>query len=324
MSSGVSGMESLVVAVSQHGSSILFFVVLAEAIGLPVPAALGLLVAGGASAQGALPPGRMIATGLAAMLIGDNLLFFAGRYTGWWLLSVLCRFSLNPEACILRSADTFYKRGRVILLFAKFLPGLNTMAPPLAGSMNLPVVQFFLLDFTGAALYVLTYFGLGYLFSDFLAVIMRGYSTVEVLVGWLVAVFFALWLANRIRVWIKSRNESPVPLIAPEEVASRPAVAIFDVRSHGYYEHGTMRIKGSIRLEPNALAEHIQLLPRDREIVLYCTCLREATAVRVARILAERGIPSAVIEGGLSAWKKASLPLEPVPAEEVVLLPKFA
>lgn len=317
-------MEFLVLAVATHGYSILFFVVLAESIGLPVPAALGLLVAGAASVHGAFHPAPMILTGIAAMLIGDNLLFVLGRHTGWWLLSMLCRFTLNPEACILRSADAFYRRGRIILLFAKFLPGLNTMAPPLAGSMNLPFVQFFPLDLTGASVYVLTYFTVGYLFSDFLASLMRGYSIMGNVVGWAIAILFTVWIANRIRMWLKERNESPVPLISPAEVAARENVAIFDVRSHGYYEEGTTRIKGSSRLEPNALTEQLSLLPRDREIVLYCTCLREATAVRVARSLALQGIPSAVIKGGLGAWKKASLPMEAVPADEMVFLPKFA
>src|SRR5882724_8464768 len=133
-------MESLVLAVAKYGYSILFGVVLAESIGLPIPAALGLLVAGAARAHGTQAVWQMIATGIVAMLIGDNVLFVLGRHTGWRLLSLLCRFSLNPEVCILRSADAFYRRGRVILLFAKFLPGLNTMAPPLAGSMNLPFI----------------------------------------------------------------------------------------------------------------------------------------------------------------------------------------
>ncbi len=316
-------MESLVLAVARYGHSILFCIVLAESLGLPIPAALGLLVAGGASARGALHPGEMIATGIGAMLIGDNLLFMAGRHTGWWLLGMLCRFSLNPEGCILRSADTFYRRGRIILVFAKFLPGINTMAPPLAGSMNLPFLQFFALDTAGASLYILTYFGIGYLFSDFLKVIMRGYSTAGSAMAWLTGAFVVVWIANRVRLFLQSRKELPVPMITPEEAAGRANVSIFDVRSHGYYEQGTQRIKGSVRLEPNALMDHIGLLPRDREIVLYCTCLREATAVRVARHLAEKGIPSAVLEGGLSAWKKASLPMEPVPQDEMVLLPKF-
>lgn len=322
-------MESLTGAIAQHGYSILFFVVLAESIGLPIPAAIGLLVAGAASAHGAhgsapLHPGQVLFMAYSAMMIGDNLLFFGGRATGWWLLGVLCRVSLNPEACVMRSADQFYKRGRVILLFAKFLPGISTMSAPLAGSMGMPHWQFLALDVAGASVYILSYFGAGYLFSDFLAAIERGYSTAGSMAGWLIGVLIVVWIANRIRIWLSARKESPVPKLTPHEVASRDNVVIYDVRSHGYYDQGTMRIRGSQRLEPNALSEQWKQLPRDREIVIYCTCLREATAVKVARELAEHGIPSAVLEGGLSAWKKASLPLEPVPLDEVVMLPKFS
>ncbi len=317
-------MEGLLLLLEQHGYAILFGMVLAESLGMPVPAALALLGAGGAASRGLLHPGAVFGTGLVAMLIGDTLLFLAGRYTGWWLLGMLCRFSLNPEACILQSAEIFHRRGRVILLFAKFLPGVNTMAAPLAGSMNLPAKQFFPLDFLGASLYVGGWFGVGYLFSGVLRQIASGYSSMGTLMGWVAAGLFALWLGNRVRLWLKSRNETPVPTVHPHEVAGNPSVVIYDVRSHGYYDAGTMRIQGSLRLEPNALAEHIGMLPREREIVLYCTCVNEATAVRVARMLAERGIPSSVLVGGLGAWKKADLPLEPVPATDVVMLPKFA
>ena len=240
------------------------------------------------------------------------------------LLGFLCRVSLNPEACISKSADAFYKRGRIMLVFAKFFPGISTMAPPLAGSMNMPPAQFFALDFAGACLYICTYFGAGYLFSDFLSSLMRGYSMAGNFVGWIVGALLLIWIGNRIRIWNGSRHESPVAMLDPREVAARDNAMIFDVRSHGYYDRGTMRIKGSLRIDPNALSEQIWKLRKDREIVLYCTCYREATAIRVARDLAARGIPAAVLRGGLSAWKKASLPLEPVPADDVVLLPKFA
>ena len=269
-------------------------------------------------------PGEALSGQLGAMLLGDNLMFLMGRYTGWWLLSILCRVSLNPEACILQSADLFYKRGQIMLIFAKFLPGINSMAPPLAGSMNMRLRQFFPLDFAGATLYVSAYFCAGYLFSDFLAAFTKSYSVFERYLGWILLGLFLIWLGHRVRIWLRARKGIAVPMITPREAASRDSVAIFDVRSHGYYDHDTMRIRGSHRLEPNALAEQLGVLPRDREIVLYCTCIKEATAVRVARMLAERGIPSAVLEGGLSAWKKALLPLEPVPAEDIVLLPKFS
>jgi rhodanese-related sulfurtransferase len=101
-------------------------------------------------------------------------------------------------------------------------------------------------------------------------------------------------------------------------------VAVYDVRSHGYYETDTMRIQGSKRLEPNALNQEILQVPKDKEIVLYCTCVRDATSVRVAHVLREQGYKVSVIAGGLRAWKKAGLPLEPVPLDDIVQLPTFS
>jgi membrane protein DedA with SNARE-associated domain len=104
-------MDSWISNLAAHGFVILFAAVFLEAIGFPVPAALALLIAGGASARGALPAPYALSGAIAAMLVGDTLMFLVGRYTGWWLLGVLCRISLNPESCILRSADSFYRRG---------------------------------------------------------------------------------------------------------------------------------------------------------------------------------------------------------------------
>jgi membrane protein DedA with SNARE-associated domain len=160
-------MEFLARAVAQHGYSILFTIVFLEAIGFPVPAALGLLIAGGAAARGTLTPAACVTFALAAMLLGDTLMYLLGKYTGWWLLGVLCRVSLNPEACVMQSADSFYKRGRALLVVAKFVPGINTMAPPLSGSMGMPLVQFFGLDLMGAALYTSVWFGGGFLLVVF-------------------------------------------------------------------------------------------------------------------------------------------------------------
>jgi membrane protein DedA with SNARE-associated domain len=116
-------MESWISGLAAHGYLIVFAAVFLEAVGLPVPAALALLIAGGASATGALQGTYVVLGALGVMLAGDTLMFLVGRYTGWWLLGVLCRISLNPESCILRSADSFYRRGRKLLLIAKFIPG---------------------------------------------------------------------------------------------------------------------------------------------------------------------------------------------------------
>ncbi|MBV9156068.1 MAG: VTT domain-containing protein [Acidobacteriaceae bacterium] len=323
-------MHTLVANLAQHGYSILFALVFAEAAGFPVPAALALLVAGGASAKGPLQPGFVLLSALAGMLLGDLFLFLLGRHTGWWLLGILCRLSMNPESCILRSAESFYRRGRTLLLFAKFVPGINTLAPPLAGSMNMRFPEFLALDFAGASLYILVYSGAGFVFSDFLATVTAGYQTVGRVFTWVVAISIAIYFGYHIILRLKSREVRAVRRLPPSEIARRlyselgGNIAVFDVRSHGYYSQKAFRIKGSVRLEPNTLPHHLQSLPKDKEIVLYCTCIRDATSVRVAHVLREHGLLCCVLEGGLRAWKKAGLPLETVPEEDVVMLPTFS
>jgi membrane protein DedA with SNARE-associated domain len=318
-------MDRLVSAIAQHGYALLFSFVFLEVIGLPLPAAPVLLVAGAASANGPLEPGISLLTALSAMLLGDGLMFVLGRYTGWWLLGVLCRLSISPESCILRSADAFYKRGRMVLLFAKFVPGINALAAPLAGSMRMRVPQFLAFDLGGASLYVLVYWGVGYLFSGFIGAITNGYARFGDYAVWFVAAIVAGYVGYRLLAALKERKSLPVAKITALDVARKlEGVAVFDVRSHGYYEKYTMRIQGSTRLEPNALHREPIQLPKNKEIVLYCTCIREATSVRVARVLAGQGYRVSVIAGGLRAWKKAGLPLEPVPLNDIVQLPSFS
>ena len=318
-------MDTLVAAIAQHGYAILFTFVFLEVVGLPIPAAPVLLIAGGASANGPMRPGASLLTALSAMLTGDMLMYLLGRYTGWWLLGVLCRLSISPESCILRSADAFYKRGRMVLVFAKFVPGINALAAPLAGSMKMRVPQFLAFDFAGASLYVLVYWGAGYLFSGFLGAITKGYAQFGNYAVWAAAVVFAGYLSYRALVVLRERKRGPVVRIsAPDAARKMAGIAVFDVRSHGYYEKDTMRIQGSERLEPNALNQESMKVPKDREIILYCTCVREATSVKVARVLAEQGYSVSVIAGGLRAWKKAGLPLERVPKDDVVHLPTFS
>jgi membrane protein DedA with SNARE-associated domain/rhodanese-related sulfurtransferase len=322
-------MDTLVAAIAQHGYTILFGFVFLEVIGFPVPAAPVLLVAGAASVHGPLQPGAALSTALSAMLLGDALMYMLGKYTGWWLLGVLCRLSISPESCILRSADAFYKRGRVVLIFAKFVPGINSLAAPLAGSMKMPVPQFLTFDLAGASLYTLVYWGVGYVFSGFLGAITRGYTQFGTYVAWFVAALVLGYVVYRVLAVFRERQRGPVLMVGASDVARRLAgiaagVAVFDVRSHGYYEKDTMRIQGSARLEPNALNQGAIAVPKDKDIVLYCTCVREATSVRVARTLAGQGYKVSVIAGGLRAWKKAGLPLEPVPQDEIVQLPTFS
>ena len=165
-------MSDLISLLSRHGYAIVAALVFAEAIGLPVHAALALVAAGAAVGGHVLR-----APILLPLALGDTLLFLAGKWTGWTLLGFLCKVSANPETCILRSAESFYKRGKTTLVIAKFIPGVNTMGPPLAGSMKMPFSQFVRYDALGAALYILAYFTLGFLGRDFLKAIGSTFQT---------------------------------------------------------------------------------------------------------------------------------------------------
>jgi membrane protein DedA with SNARE-associated domain/rhodanese-related sulfurtransferase len=318
-------MDSWISNLAAHGFVILFAAVFLEAIGFPVPAALALLIAGGASARGALPASYALPGALAAMLVGDTLMFLVGRYTGWWLLGLLCRISLNPESCILRSADSFYRRGRKLLLIAKFIPGINTMAPPLAGSMNMRFLQFIRLDLVGATLYIVSYFSVGYVFSGALEAITKGYQAFGRVMGWVIVALIVGYIAWQCWRWIKERRLRTVPfaIVSDAAHAMTAGAYIYDVRSHGYLDRKAMRITGSRRLDPNTLHQTNEAIPVGQVVFVYCTCVREATSVRVARELEKNGIQVAVIKGGLRAWKKAGLPIEAVPHDEMALLPVF-
>jgi membrane protein DedA with SNARE-associated domain/rhodanese-related sulfurtransferase len=319
-------METWLAGIAQHGYLILFLVAFLETLGFPFPAALALMLAGAASARGMMNEWLALFGAIAVIGTGDVLMYLMGRFTGWWLLSLLCRLSLNPESCILRSADAFYRRGKTLLVFAKFVPGINTMAPPLAGSMNMRFAQFFRLDAAGATLYASAYFLLGFLFSDAVEPITRGYKAFGHALTILLVVAAVAYISVRIWYWRRSKQWRKGPTVEPAEAARELAAGnavVYDVRSHGYYQPKSQRILGSRRLDPNGLNQDEPAFPPQKHVYVYCTCLREATSARVAHVLRERGIMSWAIRGGLTAWKKAGLPVEQIPAEELATLPVF-
>ena len=293
-------MESWLSELLQHGYSALFAVVFLEAVGIPIPAALALLIAGGASASGSLQPAWALAGALSAMIVADTIMFLMGRRMGWWLLGLLCRLTLNPESCILRSADSFYRHGRILLVFAKFVPGINAMSPPLAGSMNMRTAQFLQFDLAGVLLYVGTYFSVGYVFSSAIGNITKSYQTFSQVLGWALIVVLMSYLGSQVWLWRKGRAQRPVPSVSAAEAASAMSAGdavIYDVRSHGYYDPKAKRIQGSRRLEPNALHQIEEEFPAGKQVYVYCTCLRDATSALVVQELQTKGVRSAVIQG---------------------------
>jgi membrane protein DedA with SNARE-associated domain len=270
-------MNDFFSSVVRHGHIAVAAVVFAEAIGFPMPAAVALVAGGAAAASGVLSVPHLFLISVAAMMAGDVLLFVVGRYTGWTLLGFLCRVSMNPETCILRSAESFYKRGKLTLVFAKFIPGINTMAPPLAGTMRMRVFQFLRLDLLGAALYAAAYIGVGYVFHEFLSTILHGFQAAGRAVEIIFVIALVAYLIYRIWIYRKHAMYRIVPRIQVQELAEKLAaedpgnILLVDVRSHGYYDSGAFRIKGSIRIEPNNLNEELKNLPHEKAIYLYCT-----------------------------------------------------
>ena len=270
-------MTDLLALISRHGYAVITALVFAEAIGLPVPAAVALVAGGAAAGAGKLSAPVVLGLALSVTVTGDWILFVLGRYMGWALLGFLCKVSANPETCILRSAESFYKRGKVTLLVAKFIPGVNTMAPPLAGSMKMRPWQFFRLDLGGAFLYTSAYFTAGYIFRDFLKAMLQGFYTAGRALELTVLFAIFVYVVYRIVRYRKSAMYRIVPRAHVEELALRIAsgdadrILVADVRSHGYYDADSARIRGSVRIEPNNLSEELKSLPKDKDIYVYCT-----------------------------------------------------
>ena len=263
--------------IKQHGYLLIAVVAFLEAVGLPIPASLALVAAGAASAMGMLRPSLVVIVAVAAIVLGDSLLYWLGRRTGWWFLNILCRVSLNPESCVLRSAESFYKRGKTTLVIAKFIPGVNTMAPPLAGSMKMSSQQFLMLDLAGAVLYAVVCTEFGLVFSGFLERINQGLQTVGRGAEWLLLAGLIVYVGYYAVLFWKHRVYRVVPRIQAQELAEKLAneqaekILVVDVRSHGYYDRNASRIRGSVRLEPSLLRKAIHELPKDKEIYVYCT-----------------------------------------------------
>ena len=270
-------MNDLVSAIARHGYALTFAFLFGQAMGLPLPASIAMIAAGAAIASHTLVGTGVLVAALLALVVGDTIQFWLGRYTGWALLGFLCRLSMNPETCMLRSAESFYRRGKATLVIAKFLPGLNTMAAPLSGSMKMRFGQFLLLDSAGALLYTTIYILVGYVSRDFLVATLQNFYAAGRVMEFLLLLAIVVYIAYRIVQFRKYKIYDVIPRVQVTELAARLAagerdkVEIVDVRSHGYYDAGAERIHGSIRIEPNNLDEEINGLSKDKDIYLYCT-----------------------------------------------------
>ena len=155
-------MSDVLAVVAEHGEILLFLYVLADQLGVPIPAAPVLMAAGGLAAASRLSLPGAVGLGVLATLVADLVWYAIGRSRGARVLGLLCRVSLEPDSCVRRTEEVFLRHGVRFLLFAKFVPGLGTVGPPLAGMVGVGVLRFSLYSAMGAFFWAGAWMVLGY------------------------------------------------------------------------------------------------------------------------------------------------------------------
>ena len=300
-----------------YGYLLLFSWVLVEQLGIPLPATPVLLSAGALSAEHDLNFGVSLALALSAALIADSAWFLIGRRYGHIVLKLLCKLSMEPTICVRRTQDSFGRRRQVTLMTAKFIPGLATLAPPVAGQNGMKYAEFLFFDAIGATLWFSSLLAVGRFFGDMLKKNPSLLSWVGRFSGALLVVgilgFFAIRLYRR-RVFLKKLVRSR---LEPEELKKQldagQQVYIVDLRHPLELLPDPFTLPGALHLSPDALAARHQEIPRDRDIVLYCTCPSEATAAKTAMTLYKLGIERVrPLRGGFDEWKRLGFPLDAI------------
>jgi membrane protein DedA with SNARE-associated domain/rhodanese-related sulfurtransferase len=314
----------------QHIEMVVFLTVLAEQIGLPIPAVPVLLAAGAVAGHGETALASVTLMSVLACLAGDMLWYELGRRRGRQALSLLCRISLEPDACVRRTEDLFLTHGIRALIFAKFVPGLSTLAPALAGLFQITVKRFLLFNGLGAFLWSLSFLLLGYVFTDQIEYVgeqaMRfGKMAVTALAGGL-----ALYLSYKYLHRQQLLRELRVARITPEELKrlmdDGQDPVILDVRRSLDHAADPYTIPGALRISAEDLEHRHQDIPRDREIILFCACPNEATAAQMALLLRKKGITRVrPLAGGIDTWRELAFPVELVlPKDEPVMAADIA
>lgn len=258
----------------RHGHAVVFGWVLAEQLGLPVPAIPVLLAAGALAKGGQISPTVTILAAILASFLADTTWFWIGRRRGVGIMHWLCRISLEPDSCVRRTEEVYARHGARFLLLAKFLPALSTAAPPLAGAFGMRFYRFLLFDTLGTLIWAGAFVLLGVLLSDQLERVVATFGMLGNWLGWAslaLGVYLAAKYAHR-RRFLRSVR---MARISPEELKGRldagEDIVIVDLRSSLDFEAEPASIPGSVRVAQDELLEHHERIPRDREIVLFCT-----------------------------------------------------
>ena len=268
-------MEQLTTLVAQYGLWLVFANVFVEQVGAPLPAVPTLMVAGALAAGGSASVPAIVAVAVAASLAGDLMWYYAGRHYGMRVLQLLCRISLSPDSCVRDTQSRFVRLGAASLIYAKFVPGFSTVAPPLAGAMRVRFAPFLAYRTIGAALWAGLAAGAGMLFArqiDWALArlgAMGGYALAVVLGALAAFIAFKWWERQR---FFKALRMARIPVDALYRLmqdGQQPVVV--DVRSLAARARDPRRVPGAIAVNLDNLDAHVGELPLDRDIILYCT-----------------------------------------------------
>lgn len=308
-------MDDVTQFLVRHGGLVLFAAVFAEQAGLPIPAVPVLLAAGALAGAGKMNLALAVVLGVTACLLGDLIWYYLGRHRGAQVLSVLCRIALEPDSCVRRTEGFFVRHGTRSLVLAKFIPGLSTVTPALAGLFGVSVGRFLLYNGLGAVLWTAAFIAPGYLFSDQLewvaAQATRFGSSLAVLVSGALALYIAYKYVHRQLLL----RELRIARITPDELkqildAGHEPV-IVDLRQPLDRQANPYAIPGALWMAVEDLEHRHHEIPRDRDVILYCACPNEVTAARMALLLKRNGITRVrPLAGGVEAWRALDFPVE--------------
>jgi membrane protein DedA with SNARE-associated domain/rhodanese-related sulfurtransferase len=315
-------MNEVSAFVSQYGELVLFALVFVEQIGLPLPAVPILFAAGALAGAGKMDLMGAIVLTVMACMAGDLIWYELGRRQGRRALNLLCRISVEPDSCVRRTENFFTRHGVRTLVLAKFIPGLSTLAPALAGLFRIGMQRFLLYNGLGAVLWTLAFIVPGYLFSD---QIERLAGVAERLGLWL-AFFFGAGIAAYLAYKFVRRQlllrELRIARITAEELKrmmdSGHELTVVDLRGALDHEADPYTIPGALRMTAEELEQRHHEIPRHQDVILFCACPNEATAAKMALLLRSKGITRVrPLLGGIDAWREKDFPVEALTVVEV-------
>jgi membrane protein DedA with SNARE-associated domain/rhodanese-related sulfurtransferase len=304
--------------VLMYGYLLLFGWVLVEQLGIPLPAAPVLVAAGALSASRQLNFGLALAAAVVGSVLADSTWYFVGRRYGHRVLRVLCKLSLEPTTCVRRTQESLGRRRIRTLLTAKFVPALSMLAAPVAAQNGIGYGEFLAFDGLGAALWVTAVLSVGRFCCDLLkrdpgllrwAARFRLSLLVLAVIGVIVA-----RIARR-RVIMKELAAARLePAELKKQLDAGESIYIVDLRHPLELVPDPFTLPGAVHFSPDALAARHEEIPRDREVVLYCTCPSEATAAKTAMTLHRLGIERVrPLRGGFDEWKRLGFPMDAIP-----------